>query len=239
MVFRFGHPLFADRREAGRQLAARVGHLRDEHPIVLALPRGGVVVGFEIAKALGAPLDVIVARKLGAPDDPELAIGAVVDGDRPETVLNRDVMAAFGVTEEYLRRETENELAEIARRERVYRGSRPPTPVADKTVILVDDGIATGASIEAAIRGLRRRPLRRLVLAVPVAPASTLEALKAEVDDLICLHAPQVFGAVGAYYTDFRQTTDGEVIRLLEAAQACAAPAGTRAEASALTRSAG
>jgi putative phosphoribosyl transferase len=208
---------FKDRRDAGRQLAERLGRYRDQQPVVLALPRGGVPVGYEIARALEAPLDVIVVRKLGAPEQPELGIGALVDGERPEPVLNQDVLAVLDVSPAYLEREVARQLEEIRRRQRLYRGGRPPVSLAGRTVIVVDDGIATGGSVRAALRGIRRRgDHARLVLAVPVAPPDTVAALRPEVDDLVCLATPPFFGAVGQYYRDFRQTSDAEVIRLLE-----------------------
>jgi putative phosphoribosyl transferase len=195
---------------------------KNEGPIVLAVPRGGVETGFEIAAVLEAPMDIIIARKLGAPGQPELAMGAVVDGDNPQTVLNDDVMSAFRVTQEYLDHTVEAELAEIDRRQKVYRRGHLPESVEGKTVILVDDGIATGASIRAAIRGLRRKPLKRLILAVPVAPPETVQLLQKEVDDLICLSAPASFMSVGSHYEEFEQTSDEKVIELLDRARAWA-----------------
>lgn len=207
--------MFRNRSDAGRQLASRLLELKPENPIVLALPRGGVPVGYEIAVALDAPLDVIVVRKLGAPGQPELGIGAVVDGDHHLSVLNEDVVSMLAVSKEYLNREVALQLQEIRRRQELYRGGHPPLDVAGRTVIVVDDGIATGGSMRAALRGLRRRSPRRLVLAVPVAPPETVESFQAEVDVLICLSSPLFFHAVGQFYDDFRQTTDEEVIRLL------------------------
>lgn len=211
--------MFEDRRDAGRQLAEELRKYKNANPVVLALPRGGVPVGYEVAAALEAPLDVIVARKIGAPFSPELAIGAVVDGDNPQTVLNEEVIEAYGVTKDYLDGEVKRELREIARRQETYRKGREPVPVEGATVIVVDDGIATGASMRAAVRGIRRKPIGRLILAVPVAPPSTIESFRAEVDDVVCLYAPEYFGAVGAFYEDFGQTTDGEVTALLDAAR--------------------
>ncbi len=186
---------------------------------MLALPRGGVPVGYEVAVTLDAPLDIVVVRKLGAPGQPELAIGAVVDGDDPQSVLNPDLMRLLDVSEEYLAREVDRQLWEIRRRERLYRGDRPHARVEGRTAIVVDDGIATGASMRAALRGLRRAGPARLVLAVPVAPPDTVEALRAEVDDLVCLSTPEPFMAVGQHYEDFSQPTDEEVIELLDRAR--------------------
>lgn len=210
---------FKNRKDAGRRLAARLMPLKAENPVVLALPRGGVPVGYEVAIALEAPLDVIVVRKLGAPDQPELGIGAVVDGDHPQSVLNEEVMRMLRVSQDYLSREVKLELAEIRRRQELYRGGRPPVSVAGRTVIVVDDGIATGGSMRAALRGVRRNNPKRLVLAVPVAAPDSIESLRPEVDQVVCLGTPLLFGAVGQFYEDFRQTTDEEVVRLLDRAR--------------------
>jgi putative phosphoribosyl transferase len=212
--------MFDDRRDAGRQLAARLLPYQDRDPVVLALPRGGVPVGYEIARALGAPLDIIVVRKLGAPGQPELGIGAVVDGDHPLGVLNEEVIKTLVVPEAYLEGEVTAQLAEIRRRQAAYRGGRPALPITGQTAIVVDDGLATGGSMRAALRSVRRAAPARLVLAVPVAPPDTLARLAAEVDETICLETPELFGAVGYFYRDFTQTTDDEVIRLLAACQA-------------------
>ncbi|MEB2285134.1 MAG: phosphoribosyltransferase [Polyangiaceae bacterium UTPRO1] len=211
--------LFEDRRDAGRRLAARLMPFRDEAPAILALPRGGVPVGYEIARALAAPLDVIVVRKLGAPNEPELGIGAVVDGDSPLGVLNEETMRALGVSREYLDREVAAQLAEIHRRQSVYRSGRTRVPIAGRTAIIVDDGLATGSTMRAAIRSVRRADPARLVLAVPVAPADTLSELAKEVDETVCLATPEPFGAVGFFYRDFGQTTDDEVTYLLDVAR--------------------
>ena len=214
---------FANRTEAGRRLADRLGHLKGERPVVLALPRGGVPVGFEIANALGAPLDVVLVRKIGAPFQPELALGAVVDGSRPETVLNQSLIDECQIPESYLEAETVRQLAEIERRRAVYLADRPRAEVAGHTAIVVDDGIATGATMEAALRATRRAGPKRLVLAVPVAPPDTIERLRPEVDETVCLAMPRHLGAIGAFYADFRQLYDDEVIRLLQAASAAQA----------------
>lgn len=214
---------FKDRRAAGKLLAARLLEYKSEQPLVLALPRGGVPVAYEVAMALDAPLDIIVVRKLGAPGQPELGIGAVVDGDHPQSVLNADVMSVLHVSDAYLEREVALELQEIRRRQECYRGGRPPAPIEGRTVIVVDDGIATGGSVRAALRGVRRAHPRRLILAVPVAPPATIDLLQAEADTVVCLSTPPFFHAVGQFYDDFTQTTDEEVIRLLDAARRGAA----------------
>lgn len=213
------HP-FADRAEAGRELARRLSHLAAEDPVVLALPRGGVPVAHEVAKALGAPLDLLMVRKIGAPQQPELALGAVVDGPRSEIVLNEDIVSALGVSDAFIREAAEDELAEIARRRRVYLGDRPHTGIEGRTAIVVDDGIATGASVRAALRAARRQKPKRLVLAVPVAPPDVAAELEEDVDELVCLLTPEPFYAIGLYYADFRQFTDREVTDILDRATA-------------------
>jgi len=212
--------MFADRREAGRALAAALTAYKDDDAVVLALPRGGVPVGYEIARALGAPLDVIVVRKLGAPDEPELGLGAVVDGDHPESVLNEEVVEALKISPEYLDNEIRIQLREIQRRQQIYRKGRPAPQLADRTVIVVDDGIATGGTIRAALRGVRRARPARLILAAPVAPSEAVQSLRAEADDVVCLETPADFDAIGQFYADFRQVSDDEVVALLERANA-------------------
>jgi putative phosphoribosyl transferase len=211
---------FADRAEAGRRLAARLVRFKSERPLVLALPRGGVPVGFEVAQVLAASLDLILVRKIGAPFQPELAIGAVVDGDEAETVLNRALVADPRISADYLQRERARQLEEIERRRRLYAAGRPRVEARDRTAIVVDDGIATGATMEAALHAVRRACPRRLVLAVPVAPPDTIERLRPEVDEVECLMTPACFGAIGAFYADFRQLSDADVIALLERAAA-------------------
>ncbi|MGK9165182.1 phosphoribosyltransferase [Inquilinus limosus] len=211
---------FRDRTEAGRRLAGALARYRDAHPIVLALPRGGVPVAFEVARALAAPLDVLLVRKIGAPGYPELGIGAVIDGKNPRVVLNDAVMREVAPRPGYVEAETERQLVEIERRRRLYRGDRPAPSIAGHTVILVDDGIATGGTVTAALQGLAAAQPARLVLAVPVAPPDVLQTLSQLADDVVCLSAPHFFGAVGRFYDDFTQTTDEEVIRLLAEAAA-------------------
>jgi putative phosphoribosyl transferase len=210
---------FADRRAAGRELAAELLSRDLARPLVLALPRGGVAVAVEIAKALKAPLDLVMVRKLGTPGHEELAAGAVVDGDSPVTVLNDDVVAAFGIGEAYLARTRARELAEIERRRRLYLGERQPLAIAGRTAILVDDGIATGATVEAALKAVRRRGPERLVLTVPVAPPSSLDRLSRLADETVCLLLDPALAAVGQYYADFSQVEDEEVIAMLAEAK--------------------
>jgi len=211
--------MFKNRKDAGRRLAARLLKYKDEQPIVLALPRGGVPVAYEVAMALNAPLDVVVVRKLGAPGQPELGIGAVVDGDHPQSVLNEEVLRFLDVSDDYLNREVALELQEVRRRQEIYRGGRSPERVEGRTAIVIDDGIATGGSVRAALRGVRSRAPKRVILAIPVAPPETVESLQPEADELVCLRMPVFFHAVGQFYEDFRQTTDEEVVELLEAAR--------------------
>lgn len=212
--------MFSDRRQAGRELAAALMPLKAEHPVVLALPRGGVPVAFEVAQALDAPLDVALVRKIGAPGHPELGLGAVVNGSEPQLVLNDDIVRFVAPDPAYLEAETARQLAEIERRKKLYRGDRMPVGVEGRVVIVVDDGIATGGTVKAVLRALAQpRPARR-VLAVPVAPPETVEALAAEADQVVCLATPEPFFAVGNHYRDFRQTTDAEVVELLRRAAA-------------------
>lgn len=215
--------MFSDRAEAGRKLAAKLKGLFLPRPVVLALPRGGVPVALEVSRTLCAPLDILLVRKIGHPLHPELAIGAIVDGDHPELVLNERFDAAAIDYSAYLETAKAAALAEIERRRALYLGGRQPVDVAHATAIVVDDGIATGATARAAIKALRHRHPRRIVLAVPIAPADTLTALRSEVDEVVCLATPEPFHAVGQFYADFRPVDDREVMRLLALA---AAPAG-------------
>lgn len=209
--------LFRDRSDAGRILAGML----DEYAyrpdvVVLALPRGGVPVGFEIARALNVPLDVMVVRKLGVPGHQELAMGAIASGR--VRVLNEDVVRMLGISNQIVNEATEREQRELIRRERAYRGDRPPVEVQGRTVILVDDGLATGSTMRAAVAALRQRGPARILIAVPAAAPDTCAELRAEVDDIICAMTPEPFYSVGMWYEDFSQTTDEEVRDLLERA---------------------
>jgi putative phosphoribosyl transferase len=206
---------FADRYAAGRQLAATLAHLKDRAPVVLALPRGGVAVGFEIAQALGAPLDIVLVRKIGVPWQPELALGAVTDGASPETFIDEDLVKALDIPESYVQEETARQLEEIERRRRSYCAGRPPIAITGRTAIVVDDGIATGATMRVALRSVRRRNPAHLVLAIPVAPPETLAEFRKEADETVCLEMPAMLGAIGFYYRDFHQMSDAEVTDLL------------------------
>jgi putative phosphoribosyl transferase len=210
---------FQNREQAGRELAARLGAYRNSGTVVLALPRGGVPVGREIATALGAPLDLVLVRKIGAPTQPELAIGAVSDGEQPDLVQNERVVGILDVEPAYLEREKTRALAEIERRRRLYLGGRPPIALEGRTAILVDDGLATGMTALAALRSVRRRHPRRIVLAVPVASPENVEALRPEADEIVCLRISDELMSVGEAYLDFRQLTDEEVIALLRAGE--------------------
>jgi putative phosphoribosyl transferase len=206
---------FIDRTDAGQQLAKALAHYKKQRPVVLALPRGGVPVAAEVAAALNAPLDLILVRKIGVPFQPELAMGAVVDGREPVIVRNEDVISLTGVNEQEFNAIRDEQLAEIERRRKLYLGDRPHPQIAGRTVIVVDDGIATGATTRAALRAIRMRKPSQLVLAVPVAPTETLKKLRGEADDIVCLEDYEEFGAIGLFYSDFRQVSDTEVIEIL------------------------
>ncbi len=206
---------FLNRVEAGRRLAKELAAYGGKnHLIVLGIPRGGVPIAFEVATALGAPLDVFVARKLGAPSQPELAFGAVSSGG--VQILDSQIVESLGISGAEIEEIAARERSELARREHVYRAGRAPLNLEGRTAILVDDGIATGASTRAAIAALRELKPARIVLAVPVAPASTCRRLRSEVDDLICLQMPETFYAIGEFYDDFSQVSDDEVTALLQ-----------------------
>ncbi len=209
-----GHPTFRDRAHAGRELGERLGHLagRDD-VIVLGLPRGGVPVAYEVAQALGAPLDLLLARKLGVPGHPELAMGAIAGGG--VRVVNASVLEAVPVSPEKVEEVVRREEAELARREESYGGRRPRHPVGGRVVVVVDDGLATGATMLAAVTTLRTLSPARVVVAVPVGARETCTALAAEADEVVCLRMPESFRAVGQWYDDFSQTTDDEIRALL------------------------
>jgi len=207
---------FKNRSDAGRRLARALTGYKDHHPVVLALPRGGVPVAEEVAATLAAPLDLVLVRKIGLPAEPELAMGAVVDGAHPVIVRNDDVIRLARIDEAEFRTVCERELVEIERRRQRYLGDRPRVEVAGRTVIVIDDGVATGATIRTALRAVRMRKPGRLVLAVPVAPTGTLAALRQEADHAVCLEDYEPFGAIAVHYADFSQTTDREVIDAME-----------------------
>jgi putative phosphoribosyl transferase len=208
--------MFRDRTDAGRQLAARLGHLRGQPAVVLGLPRGGVPVAFEVARALAAPLDVIVVRKLGVPFQPELGMGAV--GEDGVRILNQEVIGGSGVLPDDLAAVEEHEQAEVARRARRYRGGRPRQPLDGRVAVVVDDGIATGSTARAACQTARALGAARVVLAVPVAPAGWHDRIGGDADELISVAVPVPFYAIGQFYDDFSQTTDEEVAACLDLA---------------------
>jgi predicted phosphoribosyltransferase len=212
--------IYADRREAGTVLAAELGKYRGRSDVVvLALPRGGVPVGYEVARALDAPLDVFVVRKLGAPGHRELAMGAIASGG--VRVLNRDVIGWYRISPAAIEATAREELAELERRERAYREGRKPLEVAGRTVLLIDDGLATGSSMKAAVQAVCSRGPARIVVAVPVGASQTCSELRELADEVVCARTPEDFAAVGQWYADFSQTEDGEVRELLrEAAEA-------------------
>jgi putative phosphoribosyl transferase len=207
---------FKDRSEAGRKLAKALAAYKDQHPVILALPRGGVPVAAAVATALHAPLDLILVRKIGVPIQPELAMGAVVDGSAPIIVRNEDVIQLVGIDETEFKAICDSELAEIERRRQRYLGSRERVNIDGRTAIVIDDGVATGATTRAALHATRMRNPKKLVLAVPVAPTDSLAALRSDADEVICLEDYEVFGAIGLYYRNFNQVTDEEVIETLK-----------------------
>ncbi|CDN55611.1 Phosphoribosyltransferase [Neorhizobium galegae bv. officinalis bv. officinalis str. HAMBI 1141] len=213
-------PTFVDREDAGRQLAEAMQAAMPPDPILMALPRGGVPVAFEVAQRLGLPLDLLIVRKIGAPGHPEYGIGAVVDGREPHVIVDEDAARRFHVPPGYLAAEREHQLAEIERRHRMYFGEDEPSEHdhTGRDIILVDDGIANGVSIRAGIHALKDMGVASIRIAVPVAPRLLLEALQEEVDDIVCLSAPDRLEAVSLHYGDFRETTDQDVVRLLKEA---------------------
>ncbi|MEQ1607810.1 MAG: phosphoribosyltransferase family protein [Hyphomonadaceae bacterium] len=210
--------LFSDRASAGRLLAREVAKRYFERPVVYALPRGGVPVAAPIAAVLNAPLDLLLVRKIGVPRQPEVAAASIVDGERPDIILNERIVRAAGLSAADLDLLAEEQLKEIERRRVMYLGDRAPVAAGGRTAILVDDGIATGASMRVAIAAIRRRKPLAVVVAIPVASREAVQAVAAEADQVICLATPADFSAVGSYYEDFHQLEDGEVVALLAGA---------------------
>lgn len=210
--------MFTDRTDAGRRLAERLARLDLEDPVVYALPRGGVPVAVEVARRLGAPLDLILVRKIGAPGWPEVAMGAVVNGDEPQTIINEDVFAATGSDAAGLDRARSRELQEIERRRTRYLGGRPQVSPAGRVAVIVDDGLATGATAKAALAAVKRQGAALTVLAVPVAPVDTVAEMRKLADLVVVLDTPAEFWAIGPFYTDFHQLTDEETVGLLQKA---------------------
>lgn len=208
--------MFADRQDAGSRLLERLPELDPEGTVVLALPRGGLPVADVIAKAIGAPLDIALVRKVGLPGHPELALAAVTDGEDPQITVNERVARSMGLTAADIRKLADRELPEIARRRTLYLRGRPPIPLAGKTVLVVDDGLATGATMLAALRVVRAAHASRIIVAVPVGPPDTLSRIERECDLVICLERPAGFQAVGQFYARFDQVSDDEVTAILE-----------------------
>lgn len=207
--------IFKDRESAGKLLAKRLANLKDKKDaILLAIPRGGVVVASEVARELRLPLDIVITRKIGAPNQPELALGAV--DPNGEVVWDENLVSDLGLSKDELREDVEKEKKEIKRRERIYRGEKEPLQLVGKTVILVDDGIATGATILTALRYLKSLGVKRSVIAVPVVAEEILNKISQETDEIIALHSPEFLGAVGSFYQDFTPVEDQEVIELLK-----------------------
>src|ERR1019366_9044664 len=207
--------LFQDREDAGRRLARVLAEFKNQDCVVLALPRGGVPVAAQVAAALNAPLDLLLVRKIGAPRQPELAIGAVIDGGAPIIVRDQELIRLTGTSAEQFDELCARELAEIERRRKFYLGGTPPQSLRGRTAIVIDDGLATGNTMHAALQAARLREPKMLVMAVPVAPPGTMDSFQREADKIVCLATPKPFGAVGYFYQDFRQVSDDEVIQLL------------------------
>ena len=217
---------YRDRRHSGRELARHLGHLKSQNVVVLALPRGGVPVAFEVARALDAPLEVFVVRKLGLPGHPEYAMGAIASGG--VRVLNDEVVRLYGIPERVVDAIVSHEQMELERREHVYRDGRPPLDVRGRTVVITDDGLATGSTMRAAVEAVRALGAARIIVAVPVGSPDSCREFAAIADEIICARAPEHFAAVGQWYDDFRQTTDEEVRELMRAA--LSEPAASRSE---------
>lgn len=207
---------FKDRVDAGKRLGRALARYNPRNPVVLALPRGGVPVAAEVALSLNAPLDLILVRKVGVPSQPELAMGAVADGNVPVIIRNAEVLHGLEMEQGKFDAACRRELAEVERRKGIYLGNRHTINLADKTAIVVDDGIATSSTMRAAVCAVRNRSPERIVVAVPVAPGDVLRSLRAEVDDIVCLEQHEPFGAIGLYYEDFTQLTDEDVIACLD-----------------------
>jgi putative phosphoribosyl transferase len=214
--------MFRDREDAARQLADQLDRRRLHQPLVLAIPRGGVVTGAVLAQELGADLDVVLSRKLRAPSQPELAIGAIAEDG--QVYLNHHVEGFLDALQEYLAEERCRQLAEIARRQKLFRGDRPPARIAGRSIIVTDDGIATGSTMIAALQAIRMQKPRTLIVAVPVAPPDRLEEVHRWCDDVVCLLTPEDFWAVGQFYEDFTQVEDEEVVELLRTFASVARP---------------
>jgi len=206
--------MFVDRIEAGEKLAEELREYKDKDCVVVAIPRGGVIVADQVARELDCPLDLIITRKIGAPGNPELAMGAVAGENR--VVISEDVKAGLGASEEYIQAEVAKQLSEIKRRRRIYVGEKSPLSLKNKIVILIDDGLATGYTARVAVDAIRKEDPSQIILAVPVAPRDTCESLSSKADKVVCLDRPGLFYAVGQFYVDFSQTTDDEVVEIMK-----------------------
>ena len=206
--------MFVDRSEAGEKLAEELREYKDKDCVVVAIPRGGVIVADQVARELDCPLDLIITRKIGAPGNPELAMGAVAGENR--VVISEDIKAGLGASEEYIQAEVAKQLSEIRRRRRIYVGEKPLLSLKNKIVILIDDGLATGYTARVAVDVIRKEDPSQIILAVPVAPRDTCESLSSKVDKVVCLDRPGLFYAVGQFYLDFSQTTDDEVVEIMK-----------------------
>ena len=207
-------PFFANRVEAGKRLASALKDVAFQNGIVLAIPRGGVVLGYEVAEALNLPLDVIIPRKIGAPDNPELAIGAMTEDGT--IILDDNLVTYMGVPQDYIKQESERQRLEIERRMKMYRQDTPYPSLKNRDVIIVDDGIATGSTMKAALASVKKRGASFVTVAIPVGPPSTIKELEKQADRVVCLFTPESFYAIGEFYSDFSQTTDEEVINILQ-----------------------
>lgn len=208
--------MFDDRRQAGEKLASALLDLKSPDPVVYALPRGGLPVAAAVAERLAAPLDIILVRKLGAPRHKELAIGAVVDGPAPTVVLHRDIISELGVSQDYIDEARKEALSEIERRRKLYVGGREPISPSGRNVIIVDDGLATGATMETAVKAMRSAGAGRIIVAVPTAPADTAAKFRRLADDFVCLETPEPFWSVGGQYRSFPQLKDDDVVEILK-----------------------
>ncbi|MCG3205899.1 MAG: putative phosphoribosyl transferase [Elusimicrobia bacterium] len=210
--------MFRNRSEAGRKLAQRLSSYRDENPVIVALPRGGVPIGYEVAQHMSAPLDVLIVRKIGYPGQPELAIGAIADGEKGEVVMNNGMVGETEIPPNYIKEEIATKLKEISEMEDIFRSHRPAIKVKNRTVIAVDDGIATGATMRVVVKRLKRENPKKIIVATPVASQEAVDLLKNEADEIVCLDVPVPFMAVGAFYKDFRPVSNEEVIGCLDQA---------------------
>ena len=206
-------PFLVDRADAGKKLAVSLSSYKNsKDAIIIALPRGGIITGQEVAKELNLPFDIIIPRKIGAPHNPELAIGAIIED---EVLLNDDLIQSMDIDKEYIEQTIEKEKRDINRKKRIWRKERPPIQWRGKTILIIDDGVATGSTMKASVRYLKKQPIKKLVVAIPVGPAETIDELKEMADEVICLQAPEMFLAVGQFYEKFTQTDDKAIVEIM------------------------